>query len=484
MFISQGQQLMVSENENDPVLTNTPETTTRTYANFARRTTETSTEVNEQKTTPKVTTQIINKDLTDSTVRPEHPTEMPEFITVTGDIDFTIDNNQNEVTTPTNDLDTYSPTLINNNPNTPTKRPTSSVDYSNDKTDQNKKVTTNTITTVGSFSSETHESIDSQTNPPEFHGIVSSPRPFEFSKRTRRPAVRFSSSTVTTTSSTEASVSPVTNKVSSFAYVASNPRRTIANLLLQRRENESVEQDQVSGLTTVDDSNDSQELNVDTTAYSDSSISSASPNISPSSTSKYDEDSHETLDNAFIRPNRFRTKSSQSDETVTRLSTARRQFTSTEAPVDEITQPRRVVPRRKLRPIDEEIESEGPKQTTKTIIRPLRPTIEADLSSLTAADFSKYSYVPKNPVRRIWPTRTTTTSTTVDYSNLDSNSFDNNGNAIRPSLRRRPVRPSTEANRIAENEDNGINSHSSWTIRSKKVIEFGTSNSGNIIPNS
>lgn len=454
VFINQGQQLMVSEN--DPVLTNTPETTTLTYANFARRTTETITEVNEQKTSPKVTTPIIYKDFTDSTVRLEEQTENPEFITVTADVDYTIDNNQNEVTTRTNDLDTYSPTLINNNPNTPTNRP-SSVDYSNDKTHQNKKVTTNTVTTVGTFSKETQESIDSQTVSPEFHGIVSSPRPFEFSKRTRRPAVRFTSSTVGSASSTESSVSPVSNKVSSFAYVASNPRRTIANLLLQRRENETkVEQYQVSGFTTVDDSNESQEINVDTTRYIDSS-SSASPNTYPSSTIKYDEDSHETFDSSFNRPNRFRTKSSSHDETVTRSTVSRKQFASTEASIDEITQSRRVIPRRKLRPIDDEIEleSEGPKQTTKTIVRPLRPTIESDLSSLTAADFSKYSFVPKNTVRRIWPTRTTTTSTTVDYSNLDSET-NNVGNAVPSSVRRRPSRPSTEANRVSENDGNKI----------------------------
>ncbi|XP_037028163.1 uncharacterized protein LOC119068609 [Bradysia coprophila] len=451
VFINQGQQLMVSEN--DPVLTNTPETTTRTYANFARRTTETVTEVNEQETSPKSTTQTMYKDFTDSTTRPEQQTEVPEFITEIADVDYTIDNNQNEVTTRTNDLDTYSPTLINNSPNTPTNRPTSSIDNSNDKTDQNKKVTTNTITTVGSFSKETQESIDSQTVTPEFHGIVSSPRPFEFSKRTRRPAVRFTSSTVPTSSSTDSSVSPVSNKVSSFDYVASNPRRTIANLLLQRREN--VEQDQVSGITTVDDSNDSQEINVDTTRYIDST--SASPNTYPSSTTKFDEDSHETSVNSFNRPNRFRTKSSIRDESVTRPTTSRRQFTSTVPPnIDEVTQSRRVIPRRKLRPIDDEIESEGPKQTTKTIVRPLRPTIESDLSSLTAADFSKYSFVPKNTVRRIWPTRTTTTTTTVDYSNVDLNSHDNDGNVVRSSVRRRPIRPSTEANRISENDGNKI----------------------------
>ncbi|KAJ6638460.1 Acidic mammalian chitinase [Pseudolycoriella hygida] len=453
LFISQGQQLMVSEN--DPVLTNTPETTTRTYANFARRTTETVTELNEQRTSP---TQILYKDLTDATERPEMQTELPEFITVTADIDYTIDNNQNEVTTRTNDLDTYSPTLINSNPNTPTNRPTSSVDISNDKTDQNKKFTTNTITTVGSFSKETQESIDSQTISPEFHGIVSSPRPFEFSKRTRRPAVRFTSLTVPTTSTTETSVSPV-NKVSSFAYVASNPRRTIANLLLQRRENEAkVEQDQVSGFTTVDDSSESQELNVDTTRYIESS-SSASPNASPSSTAKYEEDSHETFDNSFSRPNRYRPKLGNRDETVTRPTTSRRQFASTEASVDEVTQSRRTIPRRKLRPIIDEDTDEGPKQTTKTIVRPLRPTIESDLSSLTAADFNKYSFVPKNTVRRIWPTRTTTTSTTVDYSNVDSNASDNGANSVRSSGRRRLPRPSTERtvnSRIVEHEGNKI----------------------------
>lgn len=461
VFINQGQQLMVSEN--DPALTNTPETTTRTYANFARRTTETITEANEQKTSPKSTTPITNNDPTDSTVRPEYETEIPEFITVTvPNVDYTIDNNQNEVTTRTNDLDdTYSPTLINNNPNTPTNRPTtSSVDYSNNQTDQNKKVTTNTITTVGSFSKETPESIDSQTISPEFHGIVSSPRPFEFSKRTRRPAVRFTSSTVTTASSTDTSVSPVSNKVSAIAYVASNPRRTIANLLLQRRENElKVEQDQVSGgFTAVDDSNESQEINVDTTRYIDSSSSSASPNTSPSSTiTKYDDDSsHETFDNSFKRPNRFRTKSTN------RPTVSRRQFASTEASVDEITQSssssRRVIPRRKLRPIDEssDVESDEPKQTTKAIVRPLRPTIESDLSSLTAADFGKYSFVPKNTVRRIWPSRTTTTTTTVDYSNVDANTYDNDGNAIRTSIRRRPSRPSTETSRIAENDGTKI----------------------------
>lgn len=455
---------MVSEN--DPVLTNTPETTTRTYANFARRTTETVTELNEQRTSAKATTQLPYKDFTDSTVLPEQQTEQPEFITVTADIDYTVDNNQNEVTTRTNDLDTYSPTLINNSPNTPTNRPTSSVE-SNDKTDQNKKVTTNTITTVGSFTKETQESIDSQTITPDFHGIVSSPRPFEFSKRTRRPAVRFTSSTVPTTTASSIPESPVSpsvsnNKVSSFAYVASNPRRTIANLLLQRRENDDVKvdvEDQVSdGFTTVDDTNDSQELNVDTTRYIDSSTSStsASSNISPSSTTtKYDVDSHETFDNSFNRPNRFRTKSSGRDET--RQVTSRRQFASTEpSNVDEVTQSRRVIPRRKLRPVEDDTEYEGPKQTTKTIVRPLRPTIESDLSSLTAADFSKYSFVPKNTVRRIWPTRTTTTSTTVDYSNLDANAYDNDGNAIRASVRRRPTRPSTAANRIAENDASKI----------------------------
>lgn len=457
VFINQGQQLMVSEN--DPVLTNTPDTTTRTYANFARRTTETVTETNDQKTSP--TTQISYKDINDVTVGPtaEQHTEQPEFITVTtDDIDYTVDNNQNEVTTRTNDLETYSPTLINNNPTTPTtSSPTSSVvDNSNDKTNQNKKVTTNTITTVGnSFSKETQESFDSQTVTPEFHGIVSSPRPFEFSKRTRRPAVRFTSSTVTTaSSSTESPVSPESNKVSSNAFVASNPRRTIANLLLQRRENEvKVEQDQVSGVTTENDTNGSQELNVDTTRYIDSSTSASSNNHSPSSTTKYDEDSHETNDSSFNRPNRFRTKSSSRDEVVSRPTISRRQFTTTEPSVlEEVTQPRRVIPRRKLRPVDDDFEYDEPKQTTKTIVRPLRPTIEADLSSLTAADFSKHTFVPKNSVRRIWPTRTTTTSTTVDYSDVESNANDI-GNVARPSVRRRPVRPSTEATRVAENDD-------------------------------
>lgn len=283
---------------------------------------------------------------------------------------------------------------------------------------------------------------------------VSSPRPFAFAKRTRRPFVVSTTTTTTTTEATEESdkVSPSGVVVHSAASSSTgvNKKHALGSLLSVRSHALGAQKNGQgidASLTSSDDPNQqvSVETNIEATKRPSSSRIRTRPNTrfggaaeTPAQASSFESDDVSVVKPIrkvyASRPNRFRTTESsevgavESDDEpepvrqssiVARPNRFRLQenqpSTSTESAssVDDQPQPStRTVPRRRFRPrfdgatFNNEFGG-GLETTTKYVERLLRPEIGNDLSSLTAADFGRsVGNTSKSPSRRIWPNRT------------------------------------------------------------------------------
>lgn len=490
--------------QNKVLLTDSNDTTTRAYANIARRTTDTTitkttTTINEPTPTP-TTTQKQSID----TSKSEFTTELPE-ITSTFDLDSPTDNIADLGSTEISPLDSDAPTPL---PDEPLNTEPNKNAFSNKLPTFSTRSTTTTEASVA-FDNQILNAIKDTTalnannnkpnrnknndknnvevsSVPEFLASVSSPRPFGFSKRTRRPIARYTSTPVSVSadSITTNDTTSVPNKVSAFATSAinRNPADSLRPLSGQSRgkrpNNDQFSLQKVSSTSSVNDPSHDPTLSRPSSSVvqSDLSDDTESPYFVP-------ELSQNTRNTFSVRPSRFRPTTNGEYATATQQSIpARRPYIESDVDViDEVIEAEekpttKVQPRRRFRPKFEDGSDTGAfnsgfETTTKFIERPLRPGIGNDLSSLTAGDFYKNTGQQRRPPsRRVWPARTSsTTPSDIDASDIsnDSSSEGKIEVSSRQPLRRKLFLTTTESN-----SDPTVLSKSS-----SKAIENGNSNS-------
>lgn len=464
--------------QNKVLLTDSKDTTTRAYANIARRTTDTTittttTTTNEPTPTP-TTTQKQSKD----SYKSEFTTELPE-ITSTFDLDSPTDNFSDFGSTEISPLDSDGPTSLpdvslNTEPNkiafsnkrpTFTTRSTTTTEASVANDDQTLSAIKDTTVLNANNKKPLGNTNNDRNNvevssAPEFLASVSSPRPFGFSKRTRRPIARYTTTPVsvsadTILTTTNAST-PVQNKVSPFESSAINRYpadrlRPLSNL--SRGEptfNDQSSLQKVSGTSSVNDPSHDPIISRPPSSVVQSDVfdDTVSPYFVP-------ELSQNTRNTFSARPSRFRSTTNGEYATATQQSIPARLPYIDEMIESEEKPKTKVQPIRRFRPKFDEASdasafNNGFETTTKFIERPLRPGIGNDLSSLTAGDFYKNTGQQRRPPsRRVWPSRTSsTTPADIDASDIPNGSSDESKIEVssRHPLRRKSFITTTESN--------------------------------------
>lgn len=464
--------------QNKVLLTDSNDTTTRAYANIARRTTDTTitkttTTIYEPTPTP-TTTQKQSKDSSKS----EFTTELPE-ITSMFDLDSPTDNFADIGSTEISPFDSDGPTSLpdeslNTEPNKnafSNKRPTFSTrsTTTTEASVANNDQTQNAFKDTTALNSNNNKPNSNKSNDrnnvevssaPEFLASVSSPRPFGFSKRTRRPIARYTTTVVSISADTITTndTTSVPNKVSVFASSANNRNsadnlRPLSDQLRGKRPiNDQSSLQKVSGTSSVNDPSHDPTLS---RPSSELSNDTASPYFVP-------EISQNTRNTFSVRPSRFRPTTNGEYATATQQSIpARRPYIESDvAGNDDVNEAEekpttKVQPRRRFRPKFEEGSDTGAfnngfETTTKFIERPLRPGIGNDLSSLTAGDFYKNTGQQRRPPsRRVWPDRTSsTTPSDIDASDISNGSSGESKIEVssRQPLRRKSFLTTTESN--------------------------------------
>lgn len=461
--------------QNKVLLTDSNDTTTRAYANIARRTTDTTT--TNEPTPTQTPTQKQSKDSSKS----EFFTELPE-LTSTFDLDSSTESLTDFGLTEISPLDSDGPTSLpdeslNTEPNKnaiSNKRPTfiSRTTTTTQASVANDDQTLNVFKDTAALNANSNKPNSNKTNDrnnvevpsvPEFLASVSSPRPFGFSKRTRRPIARYTTTPVSVSADVIATndTSVVQNKVSSLASSAinRNPADSLRPLSDLSRGKPPIKDQsslqKVSGTSSVNDPSHDTTLSRPSSSVvqTDLSNDTASPYFVP-------ELSQNTRNTFSARPSRFRPTTKGEYATATQQSIpARRPYIESDVDGnDEVVEAEekpttKVQPRRRFRPKFEEGSDAGAfnsgfETTTKFVERPLRPGIGNDLSSLTAGDFYKNTGQQRRPPsRRVWPSRTSSTTPSDIYaSEIASNDESDTEVSSRQPLRRKSFLTTTESN--------------------------------------
>lgn len=455
------------------LITDNQDTSTRAYANFARRTTTdskisintetttttTTTEKPTSQTTPKQSKEIPSEvELTSSS---EYTTELPDLTTTFDHDSFDpsiVDPNSSELSNP---LDQIAPTSIpevsvhsNDQSIIPpinkrplfVARPNVISNGSNNSGISSSVSTTttaslelvgnadklnngNTVPASANPNSNKQENVQVPESGSGSELVASSPRPFGFSKRTRPPIVRHTTTTPAPVSAAGSPSTvdandevPVRNKVSSLPTTRFGSLRPLS----QFRDRLKVSSDPL----------------IDPAAR-ETLTQSENPQQTEESTLFVPQLSQNTRNTFSVRPSRFRSTTVGEYE----IATADPSLVLHEG-LDEEKPTTKVQPRRRFRPKFENGESQfnsGFETTTKFVERPLRPGIGNDLSSLTAGDFYKnQAQSGRKPSRRVWPSRTTSSTPTYESDDSVDASRSSVEVSSRTPVRRKLARPSTE----------------------------------------